>query len=52
MAFLVAAYGVIVAALVVYILRLWFMERGVRARLERMEAADAPERSARGRDET
>jgi hypothetical protein len=51
-AFLVAAYGVIIAALVGYVLRLWLMERGVRGQLGRAEQADSPRRSAHGRDNT
>jgi hypothetical protein len=48
--FLVAAYGVIIAALVGYVLRIWLMERDVRGQLGKMEQADRLGRSARGRD--
>jgi len=42
MAFMLAAYGVIIVALLGYVLRLWLMERSYRRQMETLLGSESP----------
>ena len=42
MAFMLAAYGVIIVALLGYVLRLWLMERRYRRQMETLLESESP----------